>query len=91
MTADKGEKPLSSINLHGAPSRLTAQITASVPQPRLLHDYLQHIRSLTDILLVIETPISPPPSDVASNHSIGTNNSNGAAFIRVYLDLVSPQ
>lgn len=75
-----------STNLHGATSRLNAQITASTPtlQPRLLHGHPQLIRSVADVLPVVESPISPPPSDVASNHSIGTNNSNGAGFFRVY-------
>jgi F-box and leucine-rich repeat protein GRR1 len=84
-------------NLHGATSRLNAQITASTPtlQPRLLHGHPQHIRSVADVLPVVESPISPPPSDVASNHSIRTNNSNGAGFFRVYHERpamsVSPQ
>jgi F-box and leucine-rich repeat protein GRR1 len=75
-----------SANLHGATSRLNAQITASAPtlQPRLLHGHPQLTRSVADVLPVVESPISPPPSDVASNHSIGTNNSNGAGFFRVY-------
>lgn len=73
-----------STNLHGATSRLNAQITASAPILRSAHGHTQLIRSVADVLPVVETPISPPPSDVASNHSIGTNNSNGAGFFRVY-------
>ena len=86
-----------STNLHGAASRLNAQITASTPtlQHRLLHGHPQLIRSVADVLPVVESPISPPPSDVASNYSIGTNNSNGAGFFRVYHERptmsVSPQ
>ena len=74
-----------STNLHGATSRLNAQITASTPtlQPRLPRGHAQLIRSVADVLPVVESPVSPPPSDVASNHSIGTN-SNGAGFFRVY-------
>lgn len=73
-----------STNLHGATSRLNAQITASAPTLRLPRGHTQLIRSVADVLPVVESPISPPPSDVASNHSIGTNNSNGAGFFRVY-------
>ena len=86
-----------STNLHGGTSRLNAQINASTPtlQPRLLNGHPQLIRSVADVLPVVESPISPPPSDVASNHSIGTNNSNGAGFFRVYNERpttsVSPQ
>ena len=86
-----------STNLHGGTSRLNAQISASTPtlQPRLLHGHTQPIRSVADVLPVVESPISPPPSDAASNHSIGTNNSNGAGFFRVYHERptmsVSPQ
>ncbi|KAK7060476.1 SCF ubiquitin ligase complex subunit [Paramarasmius palmivorus] len=43
-------------------------------------------RSLADALPVIENPSSPPPSDVASNLSGGTNRSNGAGFFRNYRD-----
>ena len=86
-----------STNLHGATSRVNAQIIASTPtlQPRLYHGHPQLIRSVADVLPVVESPVSPPPSDVASNHSIGTNNSNGAGFFRVYRERptmsVSPQ
>ena len=74
-----------STNLHGATSRLNAQITASTPTPqaRLPRGHSQITRSVADVLPVIESPISPPPSDVASNHSIG-NNSNGVGFFRAY-------
>jgi len=72
--------------LHGATSRLNAQIIASTPTPqsRLPRGHTQLIRSVADVLPIVESPTSPPPSDVASNHSIGTNNSNGAGFFRVY-------
>lgn len=33
---------------------------------------------------VVETSISPEPSEVASNRSTGTNQSNGAGFFRTY-------
>ena len=91
------EETSPSTNLHGVTSRLNAQITASTPtlQPRLLHGHPQLIRSVADVLPVVESPISPPPSDAASNHSIGTNNSNGAGFFRVYHERptmsISPQ
>ena len=73
-----------STNLHGATSRLNAQITASTPtlQPRLPRGQTQVIRSVADVLPVVESPVSPP-SDVASNHSIG-NNSNGTGFFPLY-------
>ena len=67
----------------GATSRLNAQIAASTVPP-LPHGHPPVIRLVADVLPVVESPISPPPSDVASNHSIGTNNSNGAGFFRVY-------
>lgn len=41
-------------------------------------------RSVADMLPIIESSTSPPPSDVASNLSAGTNNSNGAGFFRTY-------
>ncbi|KAL0949362.1 hypothetical protein HGRIS_009431 [Hohenbuehelia grisea] len=41
-------------------------------------------RSLADLLPLVEPSQSPPPSDVASNRSAGTNNSNGATFFRTY-------
>jgi F-box and leucine-rich repeat protein GRR1 len=84
-----------STNLYVATSRLNAQITASTPtlQPRLPRGHTQLIRSVADVLPVVESPVSPIPSDV-SNHSIGTN-SNGAGFFRVYHERptlsVSPQ
>ncbi|KAL0570094.1 SCF ubiquitin ligase complex subunit [Marasmius crinis-equi] len=43
-------------------------------------------RTLADALPVVETTSSPPPSDVASNMSGGTNRSNGAGFFRNYRD-----
>ncbi|KAF9268162.1 RNI-like protein [Marasmius fiardii PR-910] len=41
-------------------------------------------RTLADVLPLVEHPNSPPPSDVASNLSGGTNRSNGAGFFRNY-------
>jgi F-box and leucine-rich repeat protein GRR1 len=38
---------------------------------------------------VIETSISPPHSEVASNRSTGTNRSNGAGFFRTYQEASS--
>jgi F-box and leucine-rich repeat protein GRR1 len=36
---------------------------------------------------VVETSISPEPSEVASNRSTGTNQSNGAGFFRTYQEV----
>jgi len=69
-------------NIEGATNRLNAQILAAsvTPGPRR---QLGQSNSMADILPIIE---SPPPSDVASNRSAGTNHSNGAGFFRTYQD-----
>lgn len=41
-------------------------------------------RSMADVLPLVESPGSPPPSDAMSSHSGGTNQSNGAGFFRNY-------
>lgn len=41
------------------------------------------------LLPVVETPTSPVPSDVASNRSGGTNQSNGTGFFRAYQEPAS--
>ncbi|EGN93032.1 hypothetical protein SERLA73DRAFT_98359 [Serpula lacrymans var. lacrymans S7.3] len=38
---------------------------------------------------VVETSTSPTPSDVASNRSTGTNQSNGAGFFRTYNEVAT--
>jgi len=71
-------------NLHGATNRLNAQIMAAAPiaGPSRRTRGQGHTRTLAEMLPIIET--SPPPSDVASNRSGGTNYSNGAGFFRTY-------
>lgn len=83
----------SSANLHMATSRLNAQIMAAAassagagssrraraPAPTSVAH-----RSVADMLPIVENSHSPPPSDVASNRSAGTNRSNGATFFRTY-------
>ncbi|KAJ7094595.1 hypothetical protein B0H15DRAFT_775665 [Mycena belliarum] len=41
-------------------------------------------RGVADMLPIVETSRSPPPSDVASNRSARTNASNGGGFFRTY-------
>ncbi|KAJ7498740.1 hypothetical protein FB451DRAFT_1334373 [Mycena latifolia] len=41
-------------------------------------------RGVADMLPIVETSRSPPPSDVASNRSARTNTSNGGGFFRTY-------
>ncbi|PPQ64612.1 hypothetical protein CVT24_008349 [Panaeolus cyanescens] len=41
-------------------------------------------RSMADVLPLVESSASPPASDGVSNHSAGTNQSNGAGFFRNY-------
>lgn len=41
------------------------------------------------LLPVVETPTSPVPSDVASNRSGGTTQSNGTGFFRTYQEFAS--
>ncbi|KAF5387725.1 hypothetical protein D9615_000551 [Tricholomella constricta] len=76
-----------SVNIEGATNRLNAQILAASmaqgPSRRPLGQPQGH-RSMADMLPIIETPNSPSLSEVASNRSAGTNNSNGAGFFRTY-------
>ncbi len=79
-----------SSNLQGATDRLN-KIMASLPsagpstgpsrRPRQSGN-----RTMADMLPIVENSTSPPPSDVASNLSGGTNQSNGAGFFRTYQD-----
>jgi F-box and leucine-rich repeat protein GRR1 len=74
-----------SANIQGATSRLNAQIAAHTPpgpspRPR---GQGQGLRSMADILPIIEQSVTPPPSDVASNRSEGANQTNGAGFFRL--------
>lgn len=73
-----------SANIQGATSRLNAQILAAYaspappsPRPR---GHGQGLRSMADMLPIIESSVSPPPSDVASNRSESTDQSNRAVF-----------
>lgn len=69
-----------SANIQGATSRLNAQILAAYtspgppsPRPR---GQGQGLRSMADMLPIIESSVSPPPSDIASNRSEGASQSN---------------
>lgn len=82
-------------NLAGAASRLNAQLMASAtqtpsPSRRIRGQPSSTHRYLPDILPIVESSNSPPPSDVASNLSGATNQSNGATFFRTYQDGVIP-
>ena len=69
-------------NIEGATNRLNAQILAASMTPSSRRQPGQN-NSMADMLPIIE---SPPPSDVASNRSAGTNHSNGAGFFRSHPD-----
>ncbi|KAF8897707.1 hypothetical protein BD779DRAFT_1465829 [Infundibulicybe gibba] len=75
------------VNLQGATTRLNAHIMAQTPAaiPRTRRVNGQN-RTVADILPLVEASTSPPPSDVASNRSGGTNQSNGAGFFRAQQD-----
>lgn len=82
-------QPLPSANIEGATDRLNAQIYAasmSTGSSRRPSGQGHGHRSMADMLPIIEASNSPPPSDVASNLSAGTNHSNGAGFFRTYQD-----
>ncbi|RDB22547.1 SCF E3 ubiquitin ligase complex F-box protein grrA [Hypsizygus marmoreus] len=81
-----------SVNIEGATNRLNAQILAAsmvagptARQPPSLGIGSSH-RSMADALPIIEPSNSPPPSDIPSNRSTRTNQSNGAGFFRTYQD-----
>lgn len=75
----------SSVNIQGATSRLNAQIMAANPLTGLTRRPRGHGPGrIADILPIIESSNSPPPSDVASIRSAGTNHSNGAGFFHTY-------
>ncbi|KAG6911249.1 hypothetical protein DXG01_003116 [Tephrocybe rancida] len=84
--------PPPSVNIEGATSRLNAQILAasiaSTPNRRPPGQAQGH-PSMADILPIVESSTSPPLSDVASNRSGATNQSNGAGFFRTYHDAAS--
>jgi F-box and leucine-rich repeat protein GRR1 len=73
-----------SANIQGATSRLNAQILAAYtsPGPPSPRPRGQGLRSMADMLPIVESSVSPPPSDVASNRSEGASQSNRAAFFR---------
>ncbi|KAJ7590898.1 hypothetical protein C8J56DRAFT_1162985 [Mycena floridula] len=58
--------------------------TLALPIRRARAPPAPSMRSLADMIPIIENSHSPPPSDVASNRSAGTNRSNGATFYRTY-------
>lgn len=65
----------------GAPNRL---LPAAGPVAGPSRAVRQTPRGVADMLPIIETSHSPPPSDVASNRSGRTNTSNGGGFFRTY-------
>ena len=74
-----------SANIQGATSRLNAQILAAYtspgppsPRPR---GQGQGLRSMADMLPIIESSVSPPPSDVASSQSEGVGQSIRTGFL----------
>ena len=73
-----------STNLRGATSILNAQIQAATPGLSRPRGYPRGNRSLADMLPIVELSQSPPPSEVASERSVATDNSNGAGFFRTY-------
>jgi F-box and leucine-rich repeat protein GRR1 len=74
------------ITAHASTSNSNAVIpAAALRRPRAVGASGSY-RSLADILPIVENSRSPPPSDVASNLSAGTNRSNGATFFRTYQD-----
>jgi F-box and leucine-rich repeat protein GRR1 len=91
-TANSNQLPPSA-NIQGATSRLNAQILAAhTPgsSPRPSRGQGQGLRSMADMLPIIESSASPPPSDVASNRSEGANQTNGAGFFRLLEEGGSP-
>ncbi|KAJ6628796.1 hypothetical protein B0H10DRAFT_2160758 [Mycena sp. CBHHK59/15] len=78
------EASSASANLQGATSRLNAQIMAATPVAGPSRTIRHVSRGVADMLPIVETSRSPPPSDVASNRSARTNNSNGGGFFRTY-------
>ncbi|KAK0206346.1 hypothetical protein DFS33DRAFT_1314054 [Desarmillaria ectypa] len=84
------EVPSTSSNLQGATDRLN-KIMASLPSINPNAGPSRRLRqsgnrTMADMLPIVENSTSPPPSDVASNLSGGTNQSNGAGFFRTYQD-----
>ncbi|KAJ7129482.1 hypothetical protein C8R44DRAFT_829975 [Mycena epipterygia] len=65
----------------GAPNRLLPTAGPVAGPSRAAR---QTPRGVADMLPIIETSRSPPPSDVASNRSGRTNTSNGGGFFRTY-------
>jgi len=68
--------------LRGASARLNAPVTAAAPVAGPSRTR-QAPRGVADMLPIVETSRSPPPSDVASNRSARTNASAGG-FFRTY-------
>ncbi|KAJ7507981.1 hypothetical protein B0H11DRAFT_1705651 [Mycena galericulata] len=70
-------------DLRGASARLNAQVVAAAPVAGPSRAARQTPRGVADMLPIVETSRSPPPSDVASNRSARTNVSAGG-FFRTY-------
>lgn len=82
-SADSRFDALRPNELRGASARLNAQVAAAAPVAGPSRATRQTARGVADMLPIVETSRSPPPSDVASNRSARTNASAGG-FFRTY-------
>ncbi|KAJ7180271.1 hypothetical protein C8R43DRAFT_871236 [Mycena crocata] len=73
---------------HAPPAVGTSRAVTTRPNPAPVagpsRGTRQTPRGVADMLPIVETSRSPPPSDVASNRSARTNTSNGGGFFRTY-------
>ncbi|KAL1668019.1 hypothetical protein GGF50DRAFT_47383 [Schizophyllum commune] len=70
--------------LASGPSSASSSQQRLHPVPSSSRMQLPMRRSILDDIPIVEPSTSPPLSDVASNRSVGTNQSNGAGFFRTY-------
>ncbi|KAL1739899.1 hypothetical protein HDZ31DRAFT_48577, partial [Schizophyllum fasciatum] len=70
--------------LASGPSSASSSQQRLHPAPSSSRMQLPMRRSILDDIPIVEPSTSPPLSDVASNRSVGTNQSNGAGFFRTY-------
>ncbi|KAJ7683992.1 hypothetical protein B0H17DRAFT_941140 [Mycena rosella] len=81
MDVHSSVQPPAVSTLRGAATRLNAQVAAAAPVAGPSRAARSGPRGVADMLPIVETSRSPPPSDVASNRS---GVSNGGGFFRTY-------
>ncbi|KAF9006572.1 hypothetical protein BDQ17DRAFT_1423437 [Cyathus striatus] len=75
----------SSSNSCASAYRTTQSTTSAAGPSRRTRGYMQNnARRFSDAIPIVEGQSSPPPTDIASNHSAGTSASNGASFFHMF-------